>query len=132
MRSTRVHPSTLSPGTVVSVPVFGLLSHVGIVSDRVGHDGCPMVISNSQRRRGGAEESWSDFTQGKEAKVEPLSSSLPWWEVLDRARSRLGRRWDLLVWNCEHFVRYSLGLEPKSPQLRAVAGAILVVVALRL
>lgn len=106
----------LQPGDVVLVAV-GPVHHVGIVTDRLAH-GEPFVISNSRRAGGVREGPLSVFSQGKPVFTQELSSSLPLEEVLFRARSRLGDAWDLIGWNCEHFVRHALGLPTKSPQLR--------------
>lgn len=108
---------TLPPGTVVGVRV-GLITHVGIVTDRLV-DSQPMVISNSMRSGRVEEEPWSVF-QG----LYPLVSvaqpaAVPVWQVLSRARQKLGTRWNLFSWNCEHFVTWAFGREPQSPQLRA-------------
>lgn len=41
--------------------------------------------------------------------------------ILSRARIQLGRKFDLVNFNCEHLVSYALGTEAGSPQLRGVA-----------
>lgn len=41
--------------------------------------------------------------------------------IISRARSQLGRKFDLINFNCEHFVSYALGIGAGSPQLRGVA-----------
>jgi len=44
-----------------------------------------------------------------------------YWQVADtivaRAESQFGRLYDLVSFNCEHFVTLALGLEPQSKQL---------------
>lgn len=108
---------TLLPGAVVGVRV-GLITHVGIVTDR--HvDGQPMVISNSMRSGRVEEEPWRVF-QGPFPLVSVTQpAALPAWQVLSRARQKLGTRWNLFSWNCEHFVAWAFGRNPQSPQLRA-------------
>lgn len=103
------------PGTVVSV-ALPLYHHVGIVTDRFS-DGKPMVISNSKRFGCVVEESIDAFAGGNPVTRDTLQSTEPYWLVLNRARSRLGERYSLLSFNCEHFVRFAIGLTPNSPQI---------------
>lgn len=114
------------PGTIVRVPV-GLFTHRGIVSDR-WYGGLPMVISNSRRRRMVAEEPWETFANGGKVSIEGYPSDLSPAVVLVRARSRLGEAWDLLTFNCEHFVEIAHGRKPQSRQLQAAValGALVV------
>ena len=113
------------PGTIVSVD-FGIYHHPGIVTDRL-LDGKPMVISNSYRRRGVFEESWDDFTCGRKVLVRRSPDPSQVAAILQRSRSRIGNRWNLLRWNCEHFVAWSYGNHSHSPQLQSlVAGVALV------
>ena len=109
----------LIPGTIVQID-FGFYKHPGIVSDR-NMNSMPMVISNSFRKRGVYEEPWDDFSNGKEVEISGYSGTLPPEEVLSRARSKIGTRWNLLWWNCEHFINWSHGLKPRSPQVRSYA-----------
>lgn len=115
------------PGAVVSVRVLGPFRHVGIVTDR-WRNGMPMVISNSRRRGCVTEESWAEFTQGNPERVDATPSCLPATEVLANARRELGRRYDILKFNCEHFVRRAHGVAEESPQLQAVVVAACLVV----
>ena len=112
----------LPPGTIIGVR-FGLIEHVGIVTDR-SIDGVPAVISNSHAHRGAREEPLSSFIQGRSFRVHKALSDRPGEEVADRARRMVGRRYDVLRFNCEHFVRIAHGLKPRSPQVyRAMAVA---------
>lgn len=122
---------TLHPGDTIGVRV-GFVTHVGIVSDRYS-DGAPMVISNSHRAGGVTEEPMSVF-QGRYPLVSVAQpKTLPAGHILSLARQKLGTRWNLLSWNCEHFVHWAHGLEPKSPQLsHAVAFAGLVALLMRI
>lgn len=43
--------------------------------------------------------------------------------VMDRIRERLGRRYDLLKYNCEHFANEVLHFRAISPQVKAVGTA---------
>lgn len=108
---------TFTPGAVIGVRV-GLITHVGIVTDRY-IDGQPMVISNSMRSGCVEEEPWRVF-QGAFPLVPVIQpATVPACRVLSRARQKLGTRWDLFSWNCEHFVEWAFGRDPQSPQLRA-------------
>lgn len=106
---------SLPPGTVIGVR-SGPIEHVGIVTDaRV--DGMPAVISNSRSHRGVREESLKRFARGRPIRIHKPMSALPGEEVAIRARRMIGRRYDALRFNCEHFVRIAHGLKPRSPQL---------------
>ena len=106
----------LIPGTIVQID-FGLYRHPGVISDRTVNS-MPMVISNSFRRRGVYEEPWEDFSNGKKVEVLGFPGNLSSGEVLNRARSKIGTRWNLFIWNCEHFINWSHGLKTRSPQIR--------------
>lgn len=90
--------------------------HVGIVSDRCV-DGEQLVLSCSGAQSKVVEESMSKFSQGFPIRKKEIPHTLNTGEILNRARSQLGRSYDLFSWNCEHFVSYSLGHAPRSPQL---------------
>lgn len=106
----------LTPGTLVSVMV-GPFKHYGIVSGRaIG--GMPHVISNSRRKGAVAEEPVSVFSGGKSIKVHGRLGELSPSAVVSRARSQLGKTYNLLRWNCEHFVRWAYGIKVESPQLQ--------------
>ena len=106
-----------SPGTVVYVPAYGFWRHKGIVSD--GWQGRkPMVLCNSPTG-GVVEQSWDEFFQGEPLRIENYPGSLPPNEVMRRARSRLGEKYVLLAFNCDHYKNYAHGLPVESEQLRA-------------
>jgi hypothetical protein len=125
MSTNAVFPNSASlrPGTVVSVWVFPILRHKGIVSDQWSGDK-PMVISNSARAGGVAEEPWEVFAAGQAVTNEGYPSNLWPTEVVSRARSLIGTRYHLLKWNCEHLTRYAHGQQPASPQVAFVVGAL--------
>lgn len=114
-----VTPAQLMTGTVVSVPFLGVFRHKGIVSDRFCN-GEPMVISNSPTAGGVTEEPWEAFAAGNQVTVEAYPSNLPPHIVIQRARARIGSRYQLFNWNCEHLVTYAHGLQPATPQVTAV------------
>lgn len=98
-------------------------SHFGIVTDS-WKDGEQMVISCSGLRKMVVEEPMSTFRQGSSIERRSSPSALPAQEVLARARRKLGQRYDLFNWNCEHFVYESFGRPKQSPQLRLAVCAI--------
>ena len=111
----------LSTGDVVSAP-RGPINHVGIFTD-VG-----TVISNSGRRGCVVEETLDEFAAGSLIRRVGYLGRLAPHVVVARARSQLGRRYNLFASNCEHLVHYAHGLPRRSPQLVAasvVAGALL-------
>lgn len=120
-------PGVVAPADVIAVRVRGV-THEGLVSDVIGPDGRPLVISKSKRRGAVAEESWRDFCGGR----------LPWVVgyigercpccVLAEARSRIGEPWTI-VRNCQHFVRECHGLPSQSPGLHGASVSGIVAVA---
>lgn len=94
--------------------------HWGIVTDS-WEGGEQTVISCSGLRRMVIEEPMSIFRQGNSVEPRDFPPALPVREVLVRARGKLGQRYDLLNWNCEHFVYDSFGLVKQSPQLQQLA-----------
>lgn len=107
---------TLSAGDVVSIQL-GIIEHFGVVSDKY-INGVPCIISNSHKKGMVVEESIQEFANGRAITVHQYSGSLNPIQIISRARSRLGESYNLIKWNCEHFIRWATGLEPKSPQVR--------------
>lgn len=105
------------PGSVVSVPTHLIYRHMGIVSDVVGDDGKPMVISNSLGAGGIAEEPWDIFSSGHEVRNDGYLGALSPLQVLYRARFSQRRKYDALAWNCENFVNYCHGVPVTSSQV---------------
>lgn len=112
------------PGTAVYVRC-GLYDHVGIVTDRRGEapPHAPFVISNSKRQGCVREEPWADFAGDDSVVQETYPGTLPPDEVVRRARALVGRRYELLRFNCEHFVCEAHGVPAHSPQLAAALAA---------
>lgn len=116
----RVDPiALLRPGLIVAVwvpPVW----HEGIVSDRRGEDGRPLVISCSRRAGEAREEPWAIFAAPDRAiAIVGYPSDLPSRVVVARARAELGRKWSITR-NCEAFARSAHG-QPGSPTVHGVA-----------
>lgn len=101
---------------VVEVQYFGF-RHRGIV---VGWDGNgqPLVASNSAARNGVCVESLSDFADGRDVTIAELPPKELHLAIIQRVRKKLGSKYDLVSWNCDHFVEWSLGREVKSKQLQ--------------
>jgi len=116
----------VSAGEVVSVP-YGPFRHVGIAAVSP-FDGSLSVISNSKRRGRVVEQSWSGFAAGQRYRLEPRLGSLPGAEVVRRARRAIGRTYNPLAFNCEHFIRQAHGVRAESPQLQRVVMAAFVAV----
>lgn len=108
-----------SPGTVIAIK-FLWGEHWGIVAaDLYGR---LTVISNSSDKGCVTEDLWNDFIgNAKPRIVNELSSALPAYMIVQRARSMIGTRYAFWKWNCEDLAHWALGLEPKSPQRDAVA-----------
>ncbi|MCG7980275.1 MAG: lecithin retinol acyltransferase family protein [Candidatus Thiodiazotropha taylori] len=72
-----------------------------------------------------AEEKEEIFADGCKIKIHGYPSQLPPFVVLRKARNKLGTKYDVFKWNCEHFVRWAHGLKPESPQLQvAILGVV--------
>lgn len=76
-----------------------------------------MVISTSARSGGAYEEPWDVFAQRRVVSSEGYPGNFPSSEVLRRARSLIGAKYDVLVRNCEHFITYAHGYKPQSIQV---------------
>jgi|SRR5882724_7253001 len=128
---TNIQPNNnlaaLRPGTVLSTGRLGF-RHFGVSTDYY-INGLPTVISNTGKYGKVMEESLEQFKEQGDLKIEGYWGSLLPQEVLRRAREKLGTRYIILNWNCEHFVRFVHGLKLESPQVALVGvmviGAIL-------
>lgn len=107
------------PGSVVSTPIIFGIRHFGIVSDR-WQNGMPMVISGSNRMGKVVEETWGVFAPSGRWKHEALTGPVSGLAAVARARAKLGSKYELLSWNCDHLTHYALGLPTQSPQLAIV------------
>ena len=101
------------------MPTHLFYRHMGIVSDVVGYDGKRMIISNSLRAGGIAEEPWDIFSSGCEVRNDGYLGVLSPLQVLYRARFSQRRKYDALTWNCENFVNYCHGVPATSSQVAA-------------
>ncbi|MGB0906762.1 MAG: lecithin retinol acyltransferase family protein [Maricaulaceae bacterium] len=111
-KRAQVHPA----GTLLMIRVFGLVKHFGIAT------GYGTVIHTS-RRFGRAEESDFDvFCDGRIPTVMPYSHPLSGSEIVARARSRKGQRYNVITNNCEHFITWVLEGKGRSSQLGPLDG----------
>ena len=104
-------------GAIVSIPYLGVLKHVGIITDKVVN-GKPTIISASNKTGVVQEETFDSFSEGKEVKLINKSGNLTGVEVVRRARSKKGEKYNLFSSNCEHFVCWCHGLKVESEQLQ--------------
>ena len=103
-------------GSVISAR-YGPFIHTGILHS-VQNDGRVWVIDNKPAHVV-AYRTLEEFSGGGNIRLEvPVQDSQMADLIISRAESQLGRRYDLLTFNCEHFVTLALGLEPQSQQLQ--------------
>ena len=104
----------VSQGDVIYIYRWGIIRHWGIVTS-VG-----TVISNSGRHGGVIEQLFDDFSCGQMVKKVGYIGSLAPWDVENRARSAIGKGYEALFNNCEHFAYWAHGKRPQSPQVFTV------------
>ncbi len=103
-----VHPA----GTVVMIRVFGTIKHYGICT------GYGTVI-HASRRFGRVEESdFETFCHGRRPQIVQQVANGS--EIVARARSRKGQRYNVLHNNCEHFITWVIEGKGRSSQLGPV------------
>ena len=124
-----LNPTTLVPGTIIAVK-YPMYKHFAIVSDRnyVKNSAyMPMLISLSHRTGTVKEEPWDIVVGDKSIELSSIAGQYSSSQVLSRARICMNQnmRYNLLYFNCEHFVRYTHGLPIESIQVkRTLYGAI--------
>lgn len=106
------------PGSVVAIQL-PFYRHFGIVTDRFWQ-GERTVISNSWKAGGVVEQPIAEFCDGLSIMDVTYPGLLTAQIVVRRATSRLGEKYSLLTWNCEHLFRFAHGLTPSSPQIGAM------------
>ncbi len=108
----------LNTGEVVYVHKMGIIEHWGIVT----HDGD--IISASKKLGKVVKQTLHEFCEGDTSKVRSkgyLVKGVSINDVLYKAYSMLGKPYDLLKHNCQHFVNSCYGLKG-SPQLNIAIG----------
>jgi len=89
----------------VVIVYMGLYKHWALMSDRT-RDGKPMLISNTWRNGTVREESWDQVVGNRKFEVHNIGTSTSPSLILANARSCINRvKYNLLQYNCEHFVR---------------------------
>lgn len=106
---------------IASVPLWGLIRHRGLKVCIPGYE--PFVYANAPAV-GVARQSVAEFAGGRAVTSLPAVTHLDPSQVVARAERMLGRPYDLLSWNCDHFVASALGRKPESPQLRGIVLAL--------
>lgn len=103
-------------GTLLMIRVYGAVKHFGIAT------GYGTVI-HASRRFGRAEETDFDvFCDGRTPTVIPYGHHLSGSEIVSRARSRKGQRYNVITNNCEHFITWVLEGKGRSTQLGPLDG----------
>jgi hypothetical protein len=113
----------------VSIPYLIFLRHRGL---RVRHwDGSTVVYACSPNG-GVVRQTLEKFANGHRVTAKAAKTRLTAEQVVARAKSMLGRQYDGIALNCDHFVEYALGNKVESAQLRVavIAGMALVLGAL--
>ncbi len=109
---------SLSKTGHIVISDFGFYNHYSIISDRIGDDGQPMLISLTERNGTVKEENWTTATQGRPTKLFNTDGPLSPSKALQRARSQIGKvNYSLFSCNCEHFARWAYGLPVESKQI---------------
>jgi len=88
----------------------------------------PNLISLSYRTGTVLEESWHEVVGDKKVEISQISGIEPQHTIIKRARKCINKdiKYNLLTFNCEHFVRYAHGLPIESIQVQKVlSGAII-------
>ena len=106
-RAAHVYPA----GTLLQVRVYGIIRHVGIAT------GYGTVIHASRRFGRVAETDLAAFLAGGRVEIIPYSHTLSPAQIVARARSKKGQRYNVLINNCEHFVSWVLSGKRRSGQL---------------
>jgi len=70
------------------------------------------------------EEAFADVVGGAIWQIVDGPSALHPRAIVARARSKLGTRYDFWKWNCEDFVSWALGHEPRSSQREGFLGLV--------
>jgi hypothetical protein len=95
---------------------FPFIWHYGIIVDATSGE---LLVTHCSVTRGVIIETLSEFREGEKVELCGFPGQLAAWQVINRAKARIGAGWDPIRFNCEHFWREAHGLEPESPQLQA-------------
>jgi lecithin:retinol acyltransferase len=114
------------------IRIVGSFSHVGIILE-VPYFG-PIIVAHNDKHRGVEIVTLESFSAGRRVEVDSrvIGGSKVQAEMVRRARSLVGRPYDLLDFNCEHYASYVQTGKAASPQLQAVGILALVLVGVAL
>ncbi len=98
-------------GEIVAVNIGFGLQHYGIAT------GCGTVISASKRTGCVVEEDENTFSSSKRIVTKGYPSNLPSHIVIAHARLSIGKKWNLIDYNCQHFATECHN-QKHSPQLQ--------------
>ena len=110
-------------GEIIAAKMPIGIEHYGIST------GYGTVISASMRTGVVVEESMGMFSGGHVVISKGYPSELIPCAVLDNARSAIGKKWNLLTDNCQHFATWCHA-NKHSPQLRWAIGGIFALIVL--
>lgn len=120
---------TYKIGDKCSVSINGIWSrHHGIVAD-FDRRGQPVFIHNTYQRGFVDWASFEDFAAGREVRIDKRARPGTEREVVRRARNKLGTKYDLATFNCEHFANYAATGTASSEQVQVLGiGAVVIAV----
>ena len=105
----------------IVIVYMGLYEHWALLSDKVS-GGKPMLISNTWRNGTVKEEAWDQVVGGRPYKIHAVKPSSPAHVILTKARNAAGHvKYDLIRYNCEHFINDMITGVAKSSQVRQMA-----------
>jgi hypothetical protein len=102
--------------------------HCGIVLD--GTPFGSVVIAHNRKSAGVERTTLEQFSQGRPVELESrvAGNARAQAEVVRRAIEHIGRGYDLLSFNCEHYVSYAQTGVASSPQLQLTVVAVLALI----
>lgn len=108
----------IQPGDLISVPIFPIFQHYGIVCDS-NKAGEPVVVTVKSGKKTPILQTVQEFSEGKEISVCPSSCAISPYAITQKTMSRLNQpfHYNLFTNNCEHFCKEILGLPRKSDQV---------------
>lgn len=109
-RTAAVYPA----GALLQLRVYGVVKHFGIAT------GYGTVIHTSARFGRVEETDMAEFAGGRMVTQIHYNHSHSGAELVARARSKKGMRYNVLINNCEHFVNWVLTGKGRSKQLGPV------------
>ncbi len=104
-------------GEIISIKWHMGIQHDGIYTCR------DTVIAASKRTGVVQEESLEDFSGGRKIRSKGYPSHLPFYIIEQNARAKIGKRYNLFGYNCQHFASQCHG-KKQSRQLRVVAASV--------